>query len=58
MFCFAHSNFFEDRHPLKPFRFHGISVIFYGKTVTVPTLFLIRSYVWGVHIVRAVTHES
>ena len=30
MFCFAHSDFFEDRHPLKPFRFHGISVAFYG----------------------------
>lgn len=30
MFCFAHSDFFEDRHPLKPFRFHSISVTFYG----------------------------
>lgn len=30
MFCFARPDFFEDRHPLKPFRFHGISVAFYG----------------------------
>lgn len=30
MFCFAHSGFFEDRQPLKPFRFHGTSVVFYG----------------------------
>lgn len=30
MFCFARSDFFEDRHPLKPFRFQGISVAFYG----------------------------
>lgn len=30
MFCFAHSDFYEDRHPLKPFRFRGISVTFYG----------------------------
>lgn len=30
MFCFAHPDFYEDRHPLKPFRFRGISVTFYG----------------------------
>ena len=30
MFCFAHPAFYEDRHPLKPFRFRGISVTFYG----------------------------
>lgn len=30
MFCFAHPDFYEDRHPLKPFRFRGISVMFYG----------------------------
>ena len=29
MFCFARPDFFEDRHPLKPFRLHGISVAFY-----------------------------
>lgn len=31
MFCFAHPDFYEDRHPLKPFRFRGISVTFYGN---------------------------
>lgn len=31
MFCFAHPVFYEDRHPLKPFRFRGISVTFYGN---------------------------
>lgn len=31
MFCFAHPYFYEDRHPLKPFRFRGISVTFYGN---------------------------
>ncbi len=30
MFCFAHPDFYEGRHPLKPFRFRGISVTFYG----------------------------
>lgn len=30
MFRFAHPDFYEDRHPLKPFRFRGISVTFYG----------------------------
>ena len=30
MFCFAHPDFYEDRHPRKPFRFRGISVTFYG----------------------------
>ena len=30
MFCFAHPDFYEDRHPLKPFRFRGINVTFYG----------------------------
>lgn len=30
MFCFAHPDFYEDRNPLKPFRFRGISVTFYG----------------------------
>ncbi len=30
MFSFAHSDYFEDRHPLKPFCMKGISVAFYG----------------------------
>ena len=34
-----------------------VAAIFYGKTVTVPPLFLIKAHVWGGHIVRAITHE-
>lgn len=34
-----------------------VAAIFYGKTVTVPPLFLIKAHVWGGHIVRALTHE-
>lgn len=30
MFCFAHSDFFEERQPLKPFKSRGIKMIFYG----------------------------
>lgn len=35
-----------------------VAAIFYGKTVTVPPLFLIKTHVWGEHIVRAVSHRS
>ncbi len=34
-----------------------VAAIFYGKTVTVPPLFLIKAHVWGGHIIRAITHE-
>ena len=34
-----------------------VAAIFYGKTVTVPALFLIKAHVWGGHIIRAITHE-
>lgn len=34
-----------------------VATIFYGKTVTVPPLFLIKAHVWGGHIIRAITHE-
>lgn len=34
-----------------------VAAIFYGKTVTVPPLFLIKAHVWGGHIVRVLTHE-
>lgn len=30
MFCCSRPDLFEDRHPLKPFRSHGIKVAFYG----------------------------
>lgn len=30
MFCFAHTDFFEDRQPLKPFKLRGMRVVFYG----------------------------
>lgn len=30
MYCFAHSDFFEDRLPLRPFKLHGMKVTFYG----------------------------
>lgn len=30
MFCFAHTDFFEDRQPLKPFKLRGMRVAFYG----------------------------
>ncbi|MBC5614586.1 orotate phosphoribosyltransferase [Bacteroides hominis] len=30
MFCFAHTDFFEDRQPLKPFKLRGIKMTFYG----------------------------
>lgn len=30
MFCFTHSNEYGDRKPLKPFKFRGIRMIFYG----------------------------
>lgn len=30
MFCFAHSDFFEDRKPLEPFKSHGVRMTFYG----------------------------
>lgn len=35
-----------------------VAAIFYGKTVTVPPLFLVKAHVWGGHIVRAITHEA
>ena len=35
-----------------------VAAIFYGKTVTVPPLFLIKAHVWGEHIVRAIKHRS
>lgn len=34
-----------------------VAAIFYGKTVTVPPLFLIKAHVWGGHIIRAITYE-
>lgn len=30
MFCFARSDFFEDRKPLQPFKSHGVRMTFYG----------------------------
>lgn len=30
LFCFSHPDQFEDRHPLKPFKSHGVRVAFYG----------------------------
>ena len=30
MFCCIYSERFDDRRPLKPFRFHGIRIAFYG----------------------------
>lgn len=35
-----------------------VAAIFYGKTVTMPPLFLIKAHVWGEHIVRAIKHRS
>ena len=35
-----------------------VAAIFYGKTVTLPPLFLVKSHVWGEHIVRAIRNES
>ena len=30
MFCCIYPDRFDDRHPLKPFKFHGIRIAFYG----------------------------
>lgn len=31
-----------------------VAAIFYGKTITMPSLFLIKAHVWGSHIVNVI----